>query len=360
VPGGPDQPRLPEDVAAQQVPVGRSYQVDRRATADQAAALPDHPAPWSRADLRQRLDRLPDWHPSRPDHLDRSRGNRVSGEPDGPPERLKPLTDTEHADRVQDIRDRLADARNGGLATDGRYLDPRDNRWTTERQIIHRKLVDDLYESAADVPDDQRAIIAGGLGGAGKSTVLDKHADVDRSQYLTINPDDIKEGMAGRGLIPAVEGLSPMEASDLVHAESSYVAKRLARRAMDDGKNIIWDITMSSTESTEQRLDDLDRAGYSTTGIFVNIDIAEAVRRADARHRKGHEDYRAGSGFGGRYVPREVIEAQADPEWGNRNRRTFEQVKSRFMDWAVYGNSVAGRDPELIEAGHGAEHEEKR
>jgi hypothetical protein len=37
---------------------------------------------------------------------------------------------------------------------------------------------------------------------------------------------------------------------------------------MDDGKNIIWDVTMSSTTTTEQRLDDLDRAGYSTSGVL--------------------------------------------------------------------------------------------
>ncbi len=73
-----------------------------------------------------------------------------------------------------------------------------------------------------------RAIIAGGLSGAGKSTVLDHYAGIDRSQYLTINPDDIKEKMADRGLIPQVDGLSPMEASDLVHEESSYIARRLA------------------------------------------------------------------------------------------------------------------------------------
>ena len=194
--------------------------------------------------------------------------------------------------------------------------------------------------------------MAGGLGGAGKSTVLDQHAEVERARYLTINPDGIKEVMARRGLIPELGDISPMEASDLVHEESSHIAKLLAGRAMKDGKNIIWDITMSSAPSTEQRLTDLDRAGYAVTGIFVDIGIDVAVRRADARHRQGHEDYRAGAGFGGRYVPPEVIEAQADPEWGCVNRRTFEQVKQRFTDWAVYDNSVTGRDPELMQAGH--------
>ncbi len=194
--------------------------------------------------------------------------------------------------------------------------------------------------------------MAGGLGGAGKSTVLGDHAHVEQSRYLTINPDGIKEAMARRGLIPQLDGLSPMEASDLVHEESSHIAKLLAGRAVRDGKNVIWDITMSSAPSTEQRLDDLDRAGYSTGGIFVAISIDVAVGRAYTRHRQGHEDYRAGIGFGGRYIPPEVIKAQADPDWGSVNRRTFEKVKPRFADWAVYDNSVTGRDPMLIDVGH--------
>ncbi len=92
----------------------------------------------------------------------------------------------------------------------------------------------------------------------------------------------------------------------------------------------------------------------------MDIGIGEAVRRADARHRRGHENYRAGIGFGGRYVPPEVIEAQADPEWGSRNRRTFEQVKSGFDEWAIYDNSVPGREPVLIETSPNRMREEER
>jgi hypothetical protein len=50
--------------------------------------------------------------------------------------------------------------------------------------------------------------------------------------------------------------------------------------------------------------------------------VETSVARADSRHRIGHEDYRAGNGFGGRFVPPEVIQRQADPEWGSVNRRT--------------------------------------
>jgi len=359
VPRSPDLPQVPEGTAGQRAAMDYPPAADRRSPGDQPE-LAEPSAPWSREGLRQRLDRLPDWHPSSPHRPERPGDHRGVDLADASRERPEPLTDAEHAERVRDIRAKLADARDHGLATDVRFVDPADNRWTTERQLVHRDLVDDLYASAAEVPCEQKAVMAGGLGGAGKSTVLERHAGVDRSQYLTINPDDIKEAMARRGLIPEIEGLSPMEASDLVHAESSYVAKRLARRAMDDRKNIIWDITMSSTSSTEDRLNDLDQAGYSTKGMFVNIDIEEAVRRADTRHRLGHEDYRAGIGFGGRYTPPEVIVAQADPEWGSLNRRTFEHVKARFTEWARYDNSITGRDPMLMDAGHGQVHEEER
>jgi hypothetical protein len=42
---------------------------------------------------------------------------------------------------------------------------------------MHRDLVDDLYAPAAEIPCGRRAVMAGGLGGAGKSTVLDRHAE---------------------------------------------------------------------------------------------------------------------------------------------------------------------------------------
>jgi predicted ABC-type ATPase len=262
---------------------------------------------------------------------------------------------------VQVISDRLDWARDQGLATDKRYLADRARGiWTPERRDAHDAIVHDLYEESASVPCERQAIMAGGLGGAGKSTVLDRYADIDQSRYLKINPDNIKEEMAKRGLIPELAGLSPMEASDLVHEESSDIAKNLARRAIKDGKNITWDITMSTQASAQQRLDALDEAGYSTKGVFVDISIDVAVQRADARHRGGHEDYRAGIGFGGRFVPPEVIKAQADPEWGSVNRRTFEQVKPRFSEWTIYDNSVTGREPQLVQASAGWNPEEER
>ena len=93
------------------------------------------------------------------------------------------------------------------------------------------EIIDDLYRDAGDVLCDGEAVIAGGLGGAGKGTVLAKHAGIDTSKYLVIDPDRIKEQMALRGMIPDVAGLSPMERSVLVHEESSW-SLRTSRSAL--------------------------------------------------------------------------------------------------------------------------------
>jgi len=312
-----------------------------------------------RDSLGRRLGSLPDGHPSSAFEEDGSRREPTVSLRDleldvdeSPADHRRPLTDAEWSDHVRDVRVSLVDAKRAGLATFERYTtDPDHTRWTRDRRHLHAEIVGTLYEEASNVPNDHKAIVAGGLAGAGKTTVLEKHAAVDRSQYLTINPDDIKAEMAKRGMVPKVDGLSPMEASDLIHEESSYVARQLATRAKADGKNVIWDITMSDRAKTEKRIEELRTAGYGQiNGIFVDIPIDVSVHRADARHREGEEDYRSAKGLGGRYVPPEIITAQADERWGCQNRRTFEEVKDQFDHWARFDNGVDDRDPIRVEA----------
>lgn len=267
-------------------------------------------------------------------------------------DRPPPLTDKEWSEHITEVRDTLDKARAAGLTTDALYTIDLDRKeWTVERNRLQGSLVADLYDRANEVPCDRQAIIAGGLGGAGKTTTLTGQAGIDLSRYLIINPDDIKEEMAHRGMIPELDKLSPMEASDLAHEESSYIAKRLALRATADGKNIIWDITMSSQESTEARINNLHDAGYERIeGIFVDIPPDLSITRTESRHREGHEQWRSGQGFGGRFVPPEVTKHQLDTEWGSKNRRTYEAMKEKFASWSIYDNSVHGRPSILIDS----------
>jgi predicted kinase len=323
-----------------------AVRTDRPLAADGLAdreALPERTG--DRGELAQRLARLPPGHPSSPVEAD--------GTPRPPEPGLgwREWSDAEHAEHVGEVAALLDKARAEGLATDQQHtIDPAREVWSEQRDALHDSIIEDFYTGASGVPCDRRAIIAGGLPGAGKSTVLENYAGIDRSQYLTINPDDIKEEMARRDMIPPVSGLSPMEASDLVHEESSHVAKRLARRAQADGKNVIWDVTMSSQVSTQWRIDGLRAAGYTRVeGIFVDIPVETSATRAESRHREGQEAYREGNGHGGRFISAEMIRTQADPEWGSRNRKTFEEVKHHFDHWRRFDNS--GPTPVMIEAG---------
>ena len=121
---------------------------------------------------------------------------------------------------------------------------------------------------------------------------------------------------------------------------------------MADGKNVIWDVTLSTPKSAAHRVEELRAAGYQhIQGIFVDIPIETSVTRAVARHRRGHDRYLAGEGLGGRYVSEDIIRSQADPDYGSLNRSAFESIKRQLSYWAIYDNSVDGRQPILLEEG---------
>ncbi len=288
---------------------------DRQKLADRLRQAESHSS--VRDELKDKLNHLDSGHPSSPLNAD--------GTPRPPESRLSDyerplpaLSDADYKAHVEEVGRGLDTAAKAGLSSAELHTLNGDRvTWTPERQKIHAKIVADEYAKAADVPCDRQAIIAGGLGGAGKTTVLGQHAGIDRSKFLTINPDNFKEKLAEEGLIAEVPGLTPMETTVLAHDESSVIARRLAVLAMSEGKNIIWDITLSSKDSGFGRVQELRSTGYEhVKGVFVDIPIETSLARAEARHRRGHERYLDGHGFGGRYVPPEVIQRQADEDFG--------------------------------------------
>lgn len=263
------------------------------------------------------------------------------------------LTDAEYEAHTKVIEARMGAALTDGKATDAEHaIDVDRGVWSTDRAKIHKEIVNDLYKKAADVPNQRKSVMAGGLGGAGKSTVLGKYAGIDSKQYLTLNPDDIKEVMAEKGLVPEVEGLSPMERAGLIHEESSHITNLLGKRALGDGKNVIWDITMASRGSVDRRITEMRGAGYDDMrAVFVDIPVETSVERALARHRRGMDQYNAGEGYGGRYVPPSIIRKNESKTSTSKNRDTFDAVKHEFDEWDLYDNS--GTAPKLVSSSKG-------
>jgi len=108
-------------------------------------------------------------------------------------DRTVPLTDKEWSEHVTEVRDSLDEARDAGQESHLLYtIDPNHQAWTKDRRTLHDSIINDLYAAARDVPNQGHAVVAGGLGGAGKTTVLNSHADIDLNNYLIINPDNLK------------------------------------------------------------------------------------------------------------------------------------------------------------------------
>ncbi len=224
--------------------------------------------------------------------------------------------------------------------------------WTPERDAIHRQIVDEVYARYANVPNEGKAIISGGPSGAGKTSTLRSSVGIGADDYMKVDPDDFKEELAKRGLIPEIPGgddLSPMERSTLVHVESMRLARMLAKRAYADRKNIIWDITMTDFNATSSHIKALRDNGYShVAAVFVHVGPQTSRARVRARYAQGVRDWLNGKGQGGRYIPSAVLADQYDAGGRSWSSQTFDSLRDDFDAWARYSNDVDDEPPKLM------------
>jgi predicted ABC-type ATPase len=271
----------------------------------------------------------------------------------------QPLSDQEYEQHTHKIEQALKDAVAAGESTDSKYgIDVPAGVWQPERAKMHEQIANDIYgRQATTAKSTGDAMILGGLGGAGKSTVLKNNLGADMKDWVVVNPDDVKEEMIRHGMIPDVPGLSPLEASALVHEESGHIANLVAARAMADRKNLIYDITMSGKGSVQKRLDKLKAAGYNKPqGVFVDIPVEKSVESALARHRRGLEEHRQGIGHGGRYVPPAVIrQAGASETHNSINRDVFDSLAGQFGSRRLFDRSGGGDAVEVPLSGQQGE-----
>lgn len=244
--------------------------------------------------------------------------------------------------------------------------------WSEEWQQIFDAVVDEVYDEVTKnqtKPRDQRAIMLGGLPGAGKSSTLDLMRDqgvFHPDEWITINPDLMKDKMLEKGLQPKITGLAPAETAGFIHAASSEMSYMLEQLLSVEGYNLIFDITMGGTPrrpgekaNYEQIVDrltgDLD---YQVDGVFVDVDPATSRERVALRHQQGLNALRTGRSKragdpeivnGGRVVPDFVIAENVidkdHPDFASYksvNARNFDRMKAQFTRWSQWDNSGKG------------------
>lgn len=242
------------------------------------------------------------------------------------------------------VDERLTYLRDNGI--DSQSLYKKNGEWTPERRAKQEALIEEIWQSrAAHVPNEGRGIFSGGLGGAGKGYALGKVEKVSDRDFFTVNPDDVKELMAKRDMIPLELDplMTPMELSPTVHEEASDIAKELAKRAYKQKKNVVWDLTMSSEGSIMGRVDTMRKHGYTNIGaMFVDTTVDRSVTQAMSRWQRGMNDLIAdGAGEGGRFLPSKATKENLPTPgsaYHSRNREVFEAIKHNFDGSILYQN----------------------
>ncbi len=332
--------------------------------ATRPVSRPDAPEP-RRDDRLSRVDRS-SWGGDVPPKGASGEGNRKSdGQPYGTgyPDH-DPRSDPSYDQYVEELDARLASALTEVGDTEALYdrVDGAPGAYRPERRELHQQILDDLMESYADVPREGRAVVLAGPPGAGKSTTIrtrgsDFGVQTDDSgapaNFATVNPDDMKEIMVARGMVPAdydEYAVSPGETASLTHEESSWLSQQLLDRLVAERVNVILDGTFAGKPERQlAKVDRLREDGYTVTGVLVDGSVERSLTNAGRRHRKPPGE--PGGGYRGRYVPLAHIEGNAPPgevmsevfgrPHRNRSSINIESGADRFNGGIVmYDNST--------------------
>ena len=208
----------------------------------------------------------------------------------------------------------------------------KDGIYTPAREALHEKIIKEFLTPAAiaaatPAPGEKpTAVFLGGRGGSGKSWLTGNGKVVDKSKFIIVDPDEIKQKL------PGYQGWN----AGLFHEESSDVASRITNYCNKLGLNVIYDATMRTQSSLEKKVNNLIAQGYKVEGYYMYASPETAAKRAIKRFEES-----------GRYVPPEYILSSTT------NEQTFDAVKDKFSKWAVFDNDAPEFIPKKVAEGVG-------
>lgn len=263
------------------------------------------------------------------------------------------FTDEQYHDHVAAVEETLARLRAGDV--DSRTWYGRVARgwvvWSADRRAQQRRLIRELWDAQAPAAArDGRMVLLCGVAGAGKTTIRrDPTKGLDRG-YVVVDPGEVVEAMAERGMAPRIDGLSPMEAGPLLHEEAWEIAERLAQLAYRERCNVLWEIPLNGPPRS--RVDAVTAAGYELHGVFADAPVDTARQRMLVRHRRAEEDYRNGRGHGGLFIP-EVVHESCKPTAAHNHPGASPETRLRgdSVNDLIKRFACDGADIEALAAG---------
>lgn len=307
----------------------------------EARAAPDHRlpgAPRPEAEAPETLSTSPGGDPDlAPADVVTGSGDaalRAETDPDLPegPRPVAGRAGGESADSLpQARRERWADQDAPRTLPDGDpLLTHTDQINTPERASLREELIRTVIGDAQP-PERGRPILylMGGGGASGKGDVLDrlmKNKVIDGSNAVHLDPDIIKTRIPQFSQIVAA---GDSRAAEVVHEESSWIAKAVLAKSMEGRLNIIYDSTLGNPDKTVNLIDDAHARGYEVRLFGVTADPEVAVRRAVERGKESK-----------RYVP---VQAQLAAHRGFS--AGFEQYVEKADTVALYDTNSTSDPP---------------
>lgn len=126
--------------------------------------------------------------------------------------------------------------------------------------------------------------MTGGAPANGKSTFLDSRSSKIPKKILNVNSDLIKEKLPEYELLT---GKKDPRAAAFVHEESSALSKRIAAKAIKDGRPMLLDtVGDGSIDSMAKKVSGFRKNGHRISADYVTLDTDLSVKLAEARARK--------------------------------------------------------------------------
>lgn len=223
-------------------------------------------------------------------------------------------------------------------ATKAHELWTRNGKPTSARIMVRRAIGDSIRAQYSGALADRQAIVLVGAPASGKSTVLRTMIEPNRSDWIVVDADEIKDLLLEEAVrdgsynqivpaeVRALEGdgerFFPREFAALVHAESVVIADWLRQEAIAAGLNLVIDGVLADPIEAEELGAQLAVAGYTINEVQLEICENVSIERMLQRWSKGYVNALAVGGLGGRWVPPSYIGTLYKP--GSTQSRCYE------------------------------------
>jgi predicted ABC-type ATPase len=214
-----------------------------------------------------------------------------------------------------------------------------NGKYKEYRKKLHSKILMDKFKSRKSIDrKDPDLYIMGGVAASGKTSVLRGYI---REPVTLIDSDSFKAALASHTPHP-LQRSYPLAHAPYIHEESSSIFDAAMKKALDQKRNLVLDMTMGNYEKAKKIIDKFKAKGYDVHLLGTQLAPHTAIRRATKRFIHGRE---------GRYVPATVIASKGNQINANvlKARRLTRYRKGKKTGYSyIIMDSTKFKQPRMV------------